>query len=360
MSSPDETTPLVSSAKSQQDVPKKSPLIFPPPPLHVRIAYTVSVWSFKAFIATALFIRRRFTPNTFPPLQPTTKIYPIRPTLKNRIFIPPNLVENEKLPLYLDVHGGGWAIGDPDTDDEFCSYMALTFRITVVSIDYHKAPTYKFPAGVHDVGAIVQAVLDDNELPIDHSKVVMGGFSAGGNLVFAACQLSGLQNRVKALVGFYSPLDSSEDLNDKLARRPKDAPPDELATSARFLDWAYVPENQNRLDPLLSPTFAKRKDLPKCVYLIGAEYDCLCYEAKVMVEKLVDPEKRREEIDGKDGKGWRQGGVMWEIARGKSHAFTHVVQVTRAGEKERERSAKAFYLRVGTWLRDDVWPVDSV
>jgi acetyl esterase/lipase len=323
------------------------------PPFHLRIAYFISLWSFKAFFSLSLGARRLYSRRRKGLLSPIVKSYQIRPGLKNRIFRPENL-EDEKLPLYLDVHGGGWAVADPETDDEFCSFLAQNFNIVVVSINYHKSPTYKYPHAIEDVAAIALAVINDNSLHIDRSKVVLGGFSAGGNLAFAAAQTDILRGKLSGLVGFYPALDLSESLEEKLSHRPRDAPSDILASSANFLDWAYVPAGIDRQDPLLSPRWAYWKDLPSHIYLVGAEYDMLCYEARQMAESLARSSADDCERVSIEGEGWQQGGIRWECARGRQHAFTHI---EKRGQKEVERVnfCQKMYTRVGCWLKDEVW-----
>jgi len=242
-----------------------------PPPYYLRVAYFVSVWAFKAAITLGLGARRMFMSRPPNLLLPEVKIYPTRPTLKSLVYRPERSGE-EPLPVYLNLHGGGWAVADPAADEEFCSLLARNFNFIVVSVDYHKSPSWKFPCAVEDVAAITDAVIRDESLNIDATKVAMGGFSAGGNLGFAACQLPILTGRVHGLIGFYPPLDLTEKLEEKLKRRPKEAGTDALASSARFLDWAYVPYGADRSNTLLSPGWARKETLPRHVYLIGAEY----------------------------------------------------------------------------------------
>jgi acetyl esterase/lipase len=324
-------------------------LISSPPAYYLRLAYFISVWSFKAVIAVGLRLRRTFTPRLQHLLQPEVKAYSCRPFLKNRIFRPQGFVK-ERLPLYLDLHGGGWAVADPETDDEFCSFLASTFNFIVVSVNYRKSPSYKFPCAVDDVVAIADAVLADESLKIDETKVAMGGFSSGGNLAFAACQNKLVKDRIHALVGFYPGLDLAESVEDKLKHRPKEAGKDILRSSVNFLAWAYVPYGTNRKDPLLSPIYARRENFPAEVCLVGAEYDMLCHEANRMAEALVDNQWERES----DETRWRQGGIRWECAEARYHAFTHV---KLRGKKEinRAKFVSELYNRVGVWLQQEAW-----
>lgn len=352
-----ETTSVMSVSSTSDSECQK--IISKKPPYHLRIAYFISVWSFKAAVALGLRVRRLFTRRPANLLRPEVKSYAIRPFLRNRIFRPEG-PGNEPLPLYLDIHGGGWAATDPETDDEFCSFLAQNFNVIVVAIDYRKAPSWRFPFAVGDVAAIADAVIRDESLNIDQRKVALGGFSAGGNLAFTAAQTEELRGRVHCLVGIYPCLDLTESLEEKLRRRPKEAGSDILESSANFLDWAYVPYGVDRKDPLLSPRWARREYLPPYVYLIGAEYDMLCHEANRMAESLAEPEFERKSIPALSAEdGWQQGGIRWECVRGRRHAFTHVAMRGRK-EIDRIRVVEEMYHRLGVWLKDEVWAGQSL
>jgi acetyl esterase/lipase len=327
-----------------------------PPPLLVRLAYFISIWSFKSFIKLSLTVSRLYGRDTGS-IKPKIKVYPGHPKLRNRIFIRPGL-DTEKLPVYFDIHGGGFAVADPQTDDVFCSFLAENFDMIVVSVDYSKSPRQKFPRAVEDVEAIVEAVLEDPDLPIDKSKVVIGGFSAGGNLAFAASQKKSLHGSIKAVVGFYPALNFTQTVEEKLDHRPEGLGTDLLSSSAGFIDWGYVPVGQDRRDPRLSPVFADPESLPEYAFLVGAEYDMLCKEAEEMAEMLAfTPENDcvREAIKGLPAAdGWEQGKIRWECARQREHAFTHIKKWGKK-EKERVEACNSMYRRMGNWLEDIVF-----
>jgi acetyl esterase/lipase len=74
------------------------------------------------------------------------------------------------------------------------------FNLLVVSIEYDLAPLNRFPGPTNDVVAITQAVIQDESLPVDKSRVVLGGFSAGSNLSLSAAQMPGLKSKIKGVV----------------------------------------------------------------------------------------------------------------------------------------------------------------
>ncbi|KAI9167992.1 Arylesterase [Paramyrothecium foliicola] len=321
-----------------------------PPLLKVRLPFShrlncfLRLWAFKIIAAVYFATHRFFNPSPVS-LRPTAvKRYSCRPGLQTRVFFPPNHKPGKLLPLYLSIHGGAFVFGDPQHDDEFCVMWAKRTGMLVVSLDYHKAPIYPFPSGVYDVAAVANAVLEDDSLPIDGSRITIGGFSAGGNLALAAAQLPELKGIVKAALTFYPIVDWGHPPDEKMRRRPyKGGPRDGLEHSGWWFDWGYVPVGQNRHDPLLSPCYAPKEDLPPWIYIIGAEWDMLRLESQKMIYNLAGLDWTKEE-------DFEKGTYKWTLARGCSHAFTHHWGQPPVKKKRREAKCEPIYAQAAQWL----------
>ena len=88
-------------------------------------------------------------------------------------------------------HGGGWILGDLDTDDEPARLPVQTVRGVVVSVDYRLAPEHKFPAGAEDCyQSTLWASKNASALGCDPRKLVVVGDCAGGNLAAVVCLLA--------------------------------------------------------------------------------------------------------------------------------------------------------------------------
>ncbi|HMI81640.1 MAG TPA: alpha/beta hydrolase, partial [Solirubrobacterales bacterium] len=66
-----------------------------------------------------------------------------------RLYVPPGLPAGPA-PLLVYYHGGGWVIGDLETHDGPCRFLAAHAGTAVLSIDYRLAPEHPFPAAVED------------------------------------------------------------------------------------------------------------------------------------------------------------------------------------------------------------------
>lgn len=280
-----------------------------------RLQYAVRLHLFKFFTSNyfGLLNLPGIRDNS---IQPTfTKIYPSQPSLKNRIFVPKSWKSGDALlPLYIDIHGGGFALMDPMNDDKFCSYFSNTNNILVVSLDYPKSPQYQFPAPVEALVDLVNAVLKDESLPFDKEKVAMGGFSAGGNLTLAVCQHESLQGKIKGAVPYYPVVDFTTPISINLAARPKEAETDMLESDGPMFNWGYINPGQDLADPLLSVTYAPREKLPPKIFIIGCEHDLLCRDAEIMAKKLAGVGETES-----SGLVCENNGVKWEKVVGEIH-----------------------------------------
>jgi acetyl esterase/lipase len=307
----------------------------------------------KAFVKLINRIEKFFNP-LLPSQNPTfLKTYQTRPKLQHRIFIPPSHTPNGPLlPLYLSIHGGGFAICTPEFDDEFASNFAAKHNMIVVSLDYSKSPSNIFPMAMLDIVAAAQSVISDDSLPIDPSRIAIGGFSAGGCLAFAAAQADGLKDKLKAVVGWYPALDFTTKLSEKLKNRAYayDGQSDSLESLVPKIEWGYLRDMsmKERHNSLVSPLYTPRDQLPEFVYLIGAEWDLLAPEARKMAGKLVE-EKIGKDVYEFQAEGGR---VRWEEVRGVQHGFTHNTHEKETVEVKamREKVSQELYERVGSWL----------
>ena len=107
-----------------------------------------------------------------------------RGTIPARLYVPRNV--NATSPGLLDLHGGGFVIGSPDTHDRMTRELAEGIGARVLSLHYALAPEHAYPAGLEDcVDAARWLACEGRSLGIDPARLLIGGDSAGANLTAA-------------------------------------------------------------------------------------------------------------------------------------------------------------------------------
>jgi acetyl esterase/lipase len=84
------------------------------------------------------------------------------------------------------LHGGGWFMGNLDTEHPWAGRIAAVADTVVVSVGYRLAPENPFPAALDDGYAALRWTVEHaTELGIDPARIAIGGHSAGGCLAAA-------------------------------------------------------------------------------------------------------------------------------------------------------------------------------
>jgi acetyl esterase/lipase len=125
----------------------------------------------------------------------------------------------QKDPVVLWLHGGGWRFGDRRMAPDLSRFFAER-GLAMVSIDYRLSDEAAFPAPIEDVKTAIRwirSIADTFGLDGDH--VGLWGSSAGGHLAacaalsqaeqFQGSEHLGLSSAVQAVVDGYGPVDFS-------------------------------------------------------------------------------------------------------------------------------------------------------
>lgn len=95
--------------------------------------------------------------------------------------------------VYL--HGGGFMMGDLDSEDARCRALAGDAGCVVVSADYRLAPEHPFPVPLEDCYSVLRWLADEaDSLSIDLRRMGVAGCSAGGALAAGLTLLSRERN----------------------------------------------------------------------------------------------------------------------------------------------------------------------
>jgi acetyl esterase len=92
-------------------------------------------------------------------------------------------------PTLVWLHGGGFALGFCEIDDELCSWLSAEVGCHVLAPEYRLAPENPYPAGLDDAYDTVDWLARYGpRLGLDPSRVAVAGASAGGAIAAAICQ----------------------------------------------------------------------------------------------------------------------------------------------------------------------------
>lgn len=162
---------------------------------------------------------------------------------------------DERRPVIVFFHGGGWVVGSLDSHDAVCRNIALGSGCTVVSVAYRLAPEHPFPAAYDDACAAFRWVRD-NPLPDDMpAAVAVMGDSAGGNL--AAVVSMTMRDAGEPLPIAQGLIYPSTDLH--MAMPSIDRFADGYLLTRADMHWYrdnYAPDENTWSDPLASPLLA--------------------------------------------------------------------------------------------------------
>jgi acetyl esterase/lipase len=221
------------------------------------------------------------------------------PDVPVRIYTPTTRAGS--VPGLLYIHGGGFTLGNLDTEDVVCQYIVEEVGCVVVSVDYRLAPEHPFPAAPEDCyAALTWMAANAKQLGVDPARIGIRGGSAGGGLCAAVALMARDRKEVKLL--FQMPLYGCLDDRHTTPSSHQIAASDMIwSRPASLLGWqAYLGEDhQGDISPYAAPARAQDlSGLPPAYIMVGEldlmrdeniEYAMRLMQADVPTELHVYP-----------------------------------------------------------------------
>jgi len=226
--------------------------------------------------------------------------------LPYRLYRPAGSSEGPR-PLVVYFHGGGWVLGNLDSDDPLCRDLCERSGAVIVSVNYRHAPEVRFPAAALDAFAAVQwADANAIELGGIPGQLSVAGWSAGANIAAVACQLArdagGPHISGQMLI---CPVADSD------MTRPSYQENGDgyiLTTALMRWFWDHYADPADRRDPRAAPLRGDLQGLPPAC-IVAADFDPLRDEGVAYARALED------------------AGVPVRLTRARGHTHTSVTMV---------------------------------
>lgn len=205
--------------------------------------------------------------------------------LPARLYVPRGAPPPPR-PMLVYFHGGGWMVGDLETHDSACRFLAAHSGASILSPTYRLAPENPFPAAVEDAReAWLLAFRLSAELGADPTRIAIGGDSAGANLaagVATAMRDAGGPRAAMQLLIY----PAAEAVDPRPSRRIFAEGPFLKQSDIDYCEKAYLPDKQMGYDPFASILRAPDLSNLPPAYVATAGFDPIRDEAEEYAERM--------------------------------------------------------------------------
>ena len=217
---------------------------------------------------------------------------PVRLYFPNEESMSGDVSENDRYPVLLFFHGGGWVTESVENYDRVCSRMAQSTRHIVMSVEYRLAPEYRFPVPLEDCYAAAKALYTGRLiLPADPDRITIIGDSAGGNLAAAVCLLARERGEFmpRKQILIYPALNNcyTEESPYKSVQENGEG---YLLTAVKMEDYLklYESSSKDRQNPYFAPILEEDLSHMPDTLILTAEFDPLRDEGEAYGKRLKD------------------------------------------------------------------------
>ena len=204
------------------------------------------------------------------------------------IVIKPSDKKDEKLPVFIFIHGGGWVLGDYPTHKRLVRDLVVHSGAAAVFVDYSRSPEAKYPTAINEIYAVTEWVAEHgDEIGVDGKNLAIAGNSVGGNMSAVTCLMA--KDKGGPAIKFQLLLWPVTDADFNRASFKEYA--EERFLTANMMNWMwdnYLPEEEKREEYYATPFNApldKLKGLPPALVQL-AENDILYDEGLDYARKL--------------------------------------------------------------------------
>jgi len=183
-------------------------------------------------------------------------------------------IDESKKPILVFYHGGGYAIYNIETHDSFCLFLANSLNVVVVSMNYRRAPEYKYPTAKNDAILGTQWVINNyNLFNGDLENIILCGDSIGGSLALLVNKALYKDISIKGIVLLY-PVITFKKHYSSYIKYGKD-----YFLDTKTMDWFERMYTNSKKDLNYNFDLESLTQNKSFIYLAISEYDVLRDEA---------------------------------------------------------------------------------
>lgn len=235
------------------------------------------------------------------------------------IMYPENIGKNEKLPVIIDIHGGGWMYATKDLNENYCRSLCDRGYV-VFNISYRLVPDVNVNEQIKDVMSALKWISENiKDYPCDSDNIMLTGDSAGGMLSAYATVL--LQSG--ELRNVFNTVDAELNINTLVLTSPvafmKSAGLFSLYTKPLWGKDYKNSETYNYMD--FDEILPYAKNMPP-TYLITSSGDTLAQKQTLRLYELLD----------KNGVECKLANYGEEYGKSLAHVFSVLEPFDKAGK----------------------------
>lgn len=235
------------------------------------------------------------------------------------IMYPENIKKNEKLPVIIDIHGGGWMYATKDLNENYCRSLCDRGYV-VFNISYRLVPDVNVNEQIKDVMSALKWISENiKDYPCDSDNIMLTGDSAGGMLSAYATVL--LQSG--ELRNVFNTVDAKLNINTLVLTSPvafmKSAGLFSLYTKPLWGKDYKNSETYNYMD--FDEILPYAKNMPP-TYLITSSGDTLAQKQTLRLYELLD----------KNGVECELANYGEEYGKSLAHVFSVLEPFDKAGK----------------------------
>lgn len=197
-------------------------------------------------------------------------------------------------PAYVFLHGGGFRVGAPRSNDRQLRELAQAWGGIVISLDYAHLPEAVFPVALEETAAALRWLnAHGPDWGVDPTRIAVGGSSAGASVAMGAAVQLGLGHCGFLQAGAFVVGVFDDDVDTASMRAHGDGALLPSRQSARALFEAYASGPGQREDPRLNTRRAELSAMPP-LFLAAADIDVYRDSSVLLAQRLRGAGRRAE------------------------------------------------------------------